>query len=346
LSFPQPSLAVEPSARARVNAVESMLVIGTGSAGYRHLMNARTLGVPELWVYSTGAGVRKEALPADIRVEGDLDRALMRGVRAVVIANPTSLHIETALRAAKAGCHLLIEKPLSHTIANIDDLDNEARARQLVLLTGYQLRFHPSLQQIRCWLQDGAIGEIVCANAVWGEYLPAWQPWRDYRTSYSARTDLGGGVLLTLSHPIDYLRWLLGEVTRVSAMTACRSGLELDVEDTAFVHLELENGAIVSLSLDYSQRPARHTLTIVGRDGVIQWDNASGVARLERLHRYTAYVPERFERNDLFIAEMNHFLDCIEGKCQPTCSIKDGERAVRVCLAAKESAELRRTIDV
>src|SRR5262249_6864719 len=150
-----------------------------------------------------------------------------------------------------------------HSLMNVENLHSEVAARGLTAMVGYQFRFHPTLQHIRGWLQERTIGEIVSARAAWGEYLPAWQPWRDYRTSYSSRANLGGGVLLTLSHPIDYLRWLLGEVVSVSAVAARRSGLELDVEDTALVHLEFESGAIGSLALDYVQHPPEHSLTIV-----------------------------------------------------------------------------------
>src|SRR5262249_45886169 len=155
-----------------------------------------------------------------------------------------------------------------------------------------------------------------------GEYLPAWQPWRDYRTSYAARANLGGGVLLTLSHPIDYLRWFLGEVARVSATTSRQGGLELDVEDTALVQLEFESGVVASVQLDYVQPPPFHHLTIVGRRGVIRWNNADGIAILETHHaRYIATPPEQFERNDLFIAEMQHFFRCISGSDEPVCSL-------------------------
>jgi predicted dehydrogenase len=242
---------------------------------------------------------------------------------------------------------LLIEKPLSHASLGIDALRKEVVDQKLAAMVGYQFRFHPSLRQVRSWLWEEAIGDIVSANVVWGEYLPGWQPWRDYRTSYSARASLGGGVLLTLSHPIDYLRWFLGEVVRVSAMTGQRSGLEIDVEDTALVHLEFESGALASLSLNYVQRPTQHSFTIVGRDGVIRWDNADGSAVLEVNDRRTeAHVPREFERNALFIDELNHFFDCATGKDEPACSLDDGERALALCLAAKKSARIGRTIDV
>ena len=153
--------------------------------------------------------------------------------------------------------------------------------------------------------------------------------------------------MLTLSHPIDYLRWLLGEVIWVSAATARLSGLQLDVEDAALIHFGFADGAIASVALDYVQRPPAHNLTIVGRYGVIRWDNASGVATLDTIERRTVVpAPDPFERNDMFIAEMEHFFDCIGKDDEPICSLNDGERTLRVCLAAKESASTGRRIDV
>jgi predicted dehydrogenase len=328
-----------------LSRIESLLVIGTGSSGCRHLMNAAAAGVADLSVFRSG--VERRSLPCDVRAETNLRFALSRKPQAAVIANQTSLHIDAALAAARAGCHLLIEKPISDTVAGIEELQQTIDEQDLVAMVGYQFRFHPTLQQIRSWLMEGAIGQIVTANVVWGEYLPDWQPWRDYRTSYSAQASLGGGVLLTLSHPIDYLRWLLGEVVRVNAMTARLSGLEIDVEDTAIVQLEFECGAIVSVSLDYVQRPWQHQFAIVGRQGVVRWDSKSGLALLDTDgYRSEATVPAQFERNDLFVAELNHFFHCVAGTDKPTCSLEDGKRTLQICLAAKESALLGRSIDV
>jgi len=335
-------------------APDSLLIIGAGSAGHRHLLNAKALGVADLRVFRTGAGASRARLPEAVSVETDLAHALSRGAKAAVIANPTSLHVESALQAARAGCHLLIEKPLSHALDGIPDLLLEIRRRRLVAQVGYQFRFHPGLQHVRHWLQNDAIGVIVSAHARWGEYLPDWQPWRDYKSSYAARAELGGGVLLTLSHPIDYLRWLLGEIVRVSAVTARRSGLELDVEDAAIVQLEFESGAAGVVSLDYVQRPAEHHLTIVGRKGVIRWDNSDGVARLDAFdasqrNSDAAAPPRAFDRNRLFTSELSHFFSCIAGKTElqgEGCSIEDGEQALRICLAAKRAAEEGRRISV
>src|SRR5262249_21701259 len=120
-----------------------------------------------------------------------------------------------------------------------------------------------------------------------------------------------------------------------------------DVEDTALVQFEFERGATASVQLDYLQQPPAHHLTIVGRLGVIQWNNAEGIAILQNHHaRYVAAPPEGFERNDLFMAELEHFFDCIDGSDEPLCSLRDGERVMRICLAAKQAALEGRRMDV
>ncbi|MCK4963075.1 MAG: hypothetical protein KAS19_11340, partial [Anaerolineales bacterium] len=166
-------------------------------------------------------------------------------------------------------------------------------------------------------------------------------PWEDYRNSYSARSDLGGGVVLTLSHPFDYLRWLLGEVEAVTAETSRAGYLELQVEDSAEIILTFEKGSLAHVHLDYNQRPASHWLEIIGSQGTIRWNNDDGVT-----HWWSANVgcwqeitpPEGFERNDLFIKEMKHFLEVVGGNTTPTCTLEDGVRALEIALAAHASA--------
>ncbi len=335
-----------PETRKPPKKTLSFLIVGLGSVGRRHLDNLRDLGIDDISVYRSGNGDDNVALTSDLRVEKDLDEALACRPDAVVVANPTAHHLPAALAAAEAGCHLFIEKPVSHELEGIDALSRTVALNDLVVLVGYQFRFHPCLKKIRFWIDSGAIGKPLLADAHWGEYLPAWQPWRDYRTSYSARRSLGGGVVLTLSHPVDYLRWLLGEVVSVSAEVECQSGLDIDVEDTACVNLRFANGAIGNVSLDYVQRPASHSLRIVGREGVIQWDNQSGIARLDAERGEQCLPPVSFERNTMFVSEMRHFLGCISGREESICNIEDGAQTLRICLAAVESARRGKRINV
>lgn len=177
------------------------LIAGLGSIGRRHLRNLLALGERDILFYRTYRSTIADDEFAGFRVETNLEAALASGVQAVIIVNPTSLHLDVAVPAAQAGCHLLIEKPLSHSLDGIDRLQEALKASGAQVLMGFQFRFHPGLQRIAQLLQAGAIGRPVSARAQWGEYLPAWHPWEDYRLGYSARQDLGGGVVLTSLSP-------------------------------------------------------------------------------------------------------------------------------------------------
>jgi len=317
-----------------------ILVSGFGSIGRRHLTNLIALRKSDTFVHSTGLGVIPKEGLGDVRVLKNLDEALACRPDAIVVANPTSLHLDVALRAVQAGCHLFVEKPISNKIEGVDVLAKELDARKLACVVGFQYRFHPTLQKVKGWIDQGVIGRVVSAQAHWGEYLPDWHSWEDYRVSYSARNDLGGGVILTLCHPFDYLCWILGEVESVFAVGGHVSKLDLDVEDTVQVTLRFKSGVVGGVHLDYVQRPPRHTLSLVGQDGTIEWDGHSGIARVyDASHRTwdEAAPPPGFERNTMFLEEMTHFLNCIQGKEQPICTLEDGERALKIALAAKRS---------
>jgi predicted dehydrogenase len=331
----QPAEAPQEDAR-------TILVVGVGSVGLRHLRNLRVLGHGKLAAQRTGLGT----LPVedeDVTLHRDLDAALESRPLAAIVTNPTSMHLETALRAAKAGAHLFIEKPLSHSAAGVPGLRNQIGSSHLVAQVGFQFRFHPTLARVKGWLEEGAVGRVVSAHVHWSEWLRGWHPWEDYRRSYSARHSLGGGVIRTLCHPFDYLRWLLGEVTGVFAQADRLSTLELDVEDTAVITLRFESGALATVYLDCVGRPRRHSLEIVGCDGRIRWDDQDGVAQLfegGRRGAHTARPPAGFERNRLFLDEMAHFLGRVRAGDSDLRSLDDGIRALEITLAAARSAEI------
>jgi predicted dehydrogenase len=318
------------------------LVAGLGSIGRRHLRNLVALGERDILLLRTHQSTLPDEELAGFPVETDLDAALARRPEAVIVANPTSKHLEVAIPAAKAGCHLLLEKPVSHSLDRLDELEWAVRQGGGRVLVGFQFRFHPGLLLAAQKLAGGAIGRPLSARAVYGEYLPGMHPWEDYRWSYSARPDLGGGVILTLCHPLDTLRWLLGEVSSLWAFTGQLSDLELRVEDTAEIGLRFASGTLGSVHLDYNRRPPDHHLEIVGTQGTLVWDNGSGTLQLFRPegNEPESYPPPQgFERNELFLAEMRHFLEVVRGEARPRCTLEDGRKALELALAAHESQE-------
>lgn len=318
-----------------------LLIAGLGSIGSRHLRNLLALGESDILLYRTNKSTLANDELAPFPTFTDLEQALAQNPDAVIVSNPTAKHIGVALPAAEAGCHLFIEKPISHNLQDLDRLKQALEKHNRQLLVGFHFRYHPVLEQIKQIIESGEIGRPLSAHVHWGEYLPAWHPWEDYRSAYAARAELGGGVVLTLCHPFDYLRWLIGAVGNLSARVAKVSDLEINVEDHADVSLQFENGCMGFVHLDYYQWPAAHWLQITTSNGFIYWDNESGSAKVynaaDKVWR-VFNVPSGFERNNLFLSEMAHFLAVVKDGAPPGCGYEDGLQALRIALAVHTSS--------
>ena len=337
------------------------LIAGLGSIGRRHFRNLIALGEKEIILLRTRKGTLPDDELAGYPVETNIPEALQNHKpEAVIVANPTSMHLDVAIPAAEAGCHILIEKPVSHSLERLDVLQKAAEKSGAKILVGFQFRYHPTLNKARELIQSDSLGKILTVHVHWGEYLPQWHPWEDYRQSYAARADLGGGVIVTLTHPLDYLRFLLGDVESLWSFNGHVSPLEIDVEDSAEIGLKFGNGAVGGVHVNYFQRPPVHRLEIIGTDGTLRWDNADGILHF---YQYPASFgsysdhppaptlesfspPEGFERNQLFLAQTHHFIDVVRGKAEPVCHLKDGIEALRLALAAYQSQETGHAVKV
>lgn len=342
-----------------------ILMVGLGGVGQRHLRNLKAaLGddleplayrvrglattLTDQLEVSVGKDIEDEY---GIKVFSNLDAALAQGPRAVFICNPTSLHAEVAMAAAAAGCHLFIEKPLSHSLEHLSTLAGLVANNALVAMVGYQLRFHPMLRRAAEVLKSGTIGQIVAGRVEVGEYMPGWHPYEDYRQMYAARKDLGGGVVLSQIHELDYLYWFFGVPSRLFAVGGHLSDLEVDVEDSATSLLEYEingRGVPVTLHQDYIERPPSRTCKIVGDRGTLLIDLR--VPRLEVFGPQSLLLESKedraFRRNQLFEDEVRHFLRCMDGLESPAASIYDGAQSLRMALAIKESMAEGRAVSL
>ena len=338
-----------------------ILIAGLGSIGRRHFRNFIALGEKDIVLLRSHRATLSDDDLAGYPVETDIRTALQNHIPdAVVVANPTALHLDVAIPAAEAGCHILLEKPVSHSLEGLNTLQKSAKQSGSRILVGFQFRFHPGLNKAHELIQSGALGQVLTVHAHWGEYLPNWHPWEDYRQSYAARADLGGGVIGTLTHPLDYLRYLLGEIDALWSFNGHISPLEMDVEDAAEIGLKFANGAIGGVHINFIQRPPVHRLEIVGTNGTLRWDNADGI-----LHFYCmpatfgSYsdtppapmmesfpLPAGFDRNDLFVAQARHFLNVARGQEEPICTLGDGIRIQKLVQAARESETGRRSSEL
>jgi predicted dehydrogenase len=318
------------------------LLIGYGSIGRRHLTNLHSLGVTDWAVVHTGQGTLPLELPCRTRIYSDITKALEKELPSfAVIANPTSLHTQAALACTNAGCSLLIEKPISHSLNGMDELVAATTALNTKILVGFQFRFHPALIRIRELLRSGSIGAPLHARVIWAEHLPSWHPWEDWRKSYAARAELGGGVHHTICHPFDYLRMIFGDPVALFA-TLTRSGpLKLHVPEAADVLLHFRQDFCAEVHLDYWCRPPMHRMDLVCSDGTIQWDYMTGSLEVWRTNPDSCELqafPSVNARDDLFLSEARHFLGLLGGSEESGCRLEDGIAIVRVCEAIDRSA--------
>lgn len=324
------------------------LIAGLGSIGRRHLRNLVELGETDIVLLRSHRATLPDADLEGYPVETDLAEALRKHQpRAVIVANPTALHLQVAVPAAQTGCAILLEKPISDSVQGLKRLQSIVEKCGSKVLVGFQFRFHPSLLKVKELVSQDVLGRVVSAHVHFGEYLPAWHPWEDYRSGYAARADLGGGVVLTQCHSLDYLPWLVGPVESVWGLTGKLSDLEVNVEDTAEIGVRFAGGALGTLHLDYNQQPPSHSFNIIGTKGSLQCDLSDGAVRVYRgVHKEWEVYPlaADWERNMMFLEEMRHFLQVARGEVEPSCTLADGVAVMKLISAVKESQERGRLI--
>jgi predicted dehydrogenase len=335
-----------------------ILIAGLGAIGQRHARNLRSLrgdGV-ELLAFRRRRlmHVVTESLTKDdsrdverelgVTAFDDLGAALAERPDAVFVCTPTSGHLEIAQRAADAGCHLFIEKPVSHTLEGVGRLLETVAARRLVVVVGSQWRFHPCVRALRALIVSGRLGPLQGAELDYAEYLPDWHPYEDYRASYAARAELGGGVVLTQIHDYDLAFWLFGAPRAVRASGGHLSELEVDVEDTVDATLETAAGAI-RVRQSFASRPPRRTIVVRGARATASVDLLAARLTVQPALAPEVYVAD-YQRNQLFLDEAAHVLACVEGREKPACSLDEGVAVLGVALAVKSAMASGHTVEM
>lgn len=316
-----------------------LLIVGGGSVGKRHLRNFRALGVEAFGVVDPRADRRAEldAEPGVVATFETLDAALGGGFTAAVVCAPTAWHVPIGTACLDAGMHVLMEKPLSHTMDGVDAMLESAGTRGLTFMVGYTYRFWPPLQRLKVLLDEQRIGKLLFVHVAFSQYLPDWHPWEDYRTWFMSKREQGGGALLDESHTLDMVRWLVGEIDDVWCEIGNLSSLEMTADDYTQFVVRFANGVRGTIHMDVFSRQPFRSLEFAGEAGNIRCDlNANEI---------TVYLPgsqpgiERFncDRNEMFVDEARCFLDAIAGRTAPVVSGEDARRTLQVIMAGLAS---------
>ena len=295
--------------------IQKALIVGLGSIGLRHLRLLRE-ALPEADIrvlrHTNTAESNKDPNGFFFRLED----ACSFAPELAVIANPSPFHIVTAMALAEAGAHLLVEKPLSPLSDGAEDLISLCASRKQVLYVGYNLRFLETLCFFREALASGCIGQVHSVHSAVGQFLPKWRPGSDYRKTVSAQKELGGGVLLELSHDIDMLRWIFGDVEWVSAWLGKKGNLDIDVEDNAILQMNFKSGPIAHLSLDFLRHDTTRVCTAIGADGSLSWDAIKGSVSIYRRDKASWEILKSHDpdRDSTYRAQLMAFLNEIKGE--------------------------------
>jgi predicted dehydrogenase len=320
-----------------------LLICGLGSIGRRHLRHFRDLGVNRIDAYRTGLATLPDAgQPAPDRLFYDLQKALAEKPDAVIISSPTSLHIEQALLAVKAGCHVLIEKPLSHSFEGLQDLRSAAKQAGRIVSIAQNVRYHPVIKTLRQWIQGSApLGEIQMLRVHCGSFLPDWHPWERYAQSYAARAELGGGCRRTHIHELDYSIWLMGAVTNVHVLESRKHPLKTDVDEMTVFILRHQNGSLTTVSLSLAEAPASRTISGAFEQGIFSADLISGgwVARRRDGSIAGEMLPNGFQFDQTYREQAIDFLRAVRGETEPLVGLQEAASILKVALSLEEQHE-------
>ncbi len=315
-----------------------VLVVGTGSIGTRHLKNLIELGNE---VYAVD--IKKEHLKRVASlVNGafsSLDDALKMKPDVVFICTFSNDHIQPALKCAKAGCHLFIEKPLSLSSDSVQDLIEIVNKKNLITMVGCNMRFHPAISYIYDTLtHNQSFSKKLWGSFEFGFYLPFDKA--DYQNSYKANKNMGGNLIFDGIHELDYAAWFFGEPEEVICNKGMVSSLKIDTEDHVEMIIKFTSGAVCTIHMDYLQHGYSRRCKVVCEEGTIVWDFVRGdIGRITTSNPQWIWKDMKFDiyYNQMYMDEIRYFLDCVSSHRETFNSIQQSLPVLKLALAAEKS---------
>ena len=330
----------------------SVLIVGYGSIGKKHLENFLQFKDIQLTVYTKRNDLQL-LRENGIKISDSLTECLKENPDVGVITNETSLHIPIAIKLAKEGLDLFLEKPLSNSLKDVEKLRAIVKKKKLITQMGCNLRFHPCIKKIKSLIEHQKIGRIISAQVQNYSYLPDSHRWEDYRKSYAARKDLGGGVILTNAiHEIDYLYWFFQEVENVISISGKFSDLDIKAEDYVSGLLKFKNKIIGELHMDYFQRPDFRSCKIRGTKGEIYWNSNDNCVNIYNINKkkWETKFDNGFSHNldtySSYVEELKHFLKCVKHRKETINDLEQGVRTLKIALAIKKASKLMKSVNV
>ncbi len=318
-----------------------VLAVGAGSIGERHVRCFLATGRAEVGVCEPSSSTR-EGVAGRYDLCGtysSLDAALLESWDAAVVATPAHTHISIATTLAKAAIHLLIEKPLSTSMGGVIELQLEVGTQKLVAGIGYSHRAHPAARAVKDAINSQRFGLPLDMNILCGQSFATYRP--GYRDVYFAdRAEGGGAIQDALTHLLNLGEWFIGPIDRVVADAAHQQLEGVTVEDT--VHTLARHGALLAnYAVNLYQQPNEFTATIVCERGTVRYELHNNRWRwMDEVDG--TWHDEVFDiplRDATYTRQAKVFLDALEGKGVPLCTLDEGIQTLRVNLAVLSSVD-------
>ena len=323
------------------NKVKTALIIGAGSIGQRHIRNLKKIGVNNIVALRSNKGHFKK-LPKALKVieVDNWEAAIANNPDIAIISNPSSLHVETARKIADHVKGIFIEKPLSNSTNECQQLIDILNEKKVTSFIGYNMMFHPIVENIIKFYNENDIGEVVNIQCQVGQWLPDWHPYEDYKNAYYARKDLGGGVALTLIHEIHLALELAGLPVSVVGEVSKYNKLDLEVDVCSDLMIKHKTGAISQIHLDYIQQPSHRSGLITFEMGWLSYD----FTRMELIGQRKdddsriIWSDQNYDYNQVYIDQMIEFVRFVEeGRLKHKYDAKSSVESLKVVESFFES---------
>ena len=317
-----------------------LAIVGLGSIGRRHLRLISEIRPDiKIIVVRSGHGSACDEEKMAVKITDSIGDAIKEGIQAAIISSPATLHLKQSLELAKNGIHLLIEKPISHTSDRVKELLKIVNENRITTMVGYVLRYDLGAIKFKNWLDNKIKGKILHARIECGSYLPDWRPDQDYRKTVSALSELGGGVLLELSHEIDYLYWFFGKPKDVQAQIRNSGTLDINVEDQVDLLMTSEQGYCISVQIDFNRRHVERKCKVLTTEGELIWDAVKQNVTWKGVNKEQFKYEYNNERNSIYRKQLEVFFDCIENDNDPIVTVKDGINVISLIDAVRNASE-------
>ena len=320
--------------------INCLAIVGLGSIGRRHLRLISEIRPDiKIIVVRSGHGSACDEEKMAVKITDSIGDAIKEGIQAAIISSPATLHLKQSLELAKNGIHLLIEKPISHTSDRVKELLKIVNENRITTMVGYVLRYDLGAIKFKNWLDNKIKGKILHARIECGSYLPDWRPDQDYRKTVSALPELGGGVLLELSHELDYLHWFFGNPVDVQAQIRNSGTLDINVEDQADLLITSKQGYPITVQIDFNRRHIERKCKVLTTEGELIWDAVNKNVTWKGVNKEQSKYEYNNERNSIYRKQLEVFFDCIENDNDPIVTVKDGINVISLIDAVRNASE-------